>query len=115
MKALLELVRIAFIFVFFVGILSAFITFLYSKLGTDTSTYGWMIIIAIIIFFFVLYRNKYQFSGWYTGKRKKLPKKVSLVLISVSILLLLLPCILSFSNTKTERISSASWSYPFVV
>ncbi|MDR7080705.1 hypothetical protein J2Y03_005796 [Neobacillus niacini] len=97
MKVLLELIRIAFIFVFFGGILSAFIKYVYSKLGTDTNTYGWMGLIAILILFLVLYRNKLQFSGWYKGKgREKLPKKVSKLLISSSILLLLLPPILSF-------------------
>ncbi len=97
MKVLLELVRIAFIFVFFCGILSVLINYVYSKLGTNTDTYGWIVLIAILILFFVLYRNKFQFSGWYTGKgREKIPKKVSKVLITISILLLLLCPILSF-------------------
>ena len=98
MKVLLELITTAFIFVFFGGILSAFIKYVYSKLrGTDTNTYGWMGLTAILILFLVLYRNKLQFSGWYKGKgREKLPKKVSKLLISSSILLLLLPPILSF-------------------
>lgn len=97
MKVLLELIRIVFLFVFIGGILSAFINYVYSKLGTNLDTYGWMGLIAILILLFVLYRNKYQFSGWYTGKgREKLPTKVSKGLISISILLMLLPPILSF-------------------
>ncbi len=96
MKALLELMRIAIILVLFGGILAFFINYAYSKLGTNTDTYSWMGGMGILILFFVLYRNKFQFSGWYTGKgRQKLPKKVSKVLISSSIFLLILPHILS--------------------
>ncbi|TDK54066.1 hypothetical protein E2K98_29795 [Bacillus salipaludis] len=97
MKVLLELIRIVFLFVFFGGIIGAFINFVYSKFGTNIDTYGWMGLMAILILFFVLYRNKYQFSGWYTGKgRVKLSAKVSKVLISISIILMLLPPILNF-------------------
>lgn len=97
MKVLLELIRIVFIFVFFGGILSAFINYVYLKLGINTEMYGWIGFLAIIILLFELYRNKFQFSGWYTGKgREKLPRKVSILLISISILLLVLPPILSF-------------------
>lgn len=96
MKVLLELIRIVFLFVFIGGIISSFINYVYSKLGT-IDTYGWMGLMAILILLFVLYRNKYQFSGWYTGKgREKLSQKVSNVLISISIILMLLPPILSF-------------------
>jgi hypothetical protein len=97
MRVLLELTRIVFLFVFIGGIISAFINYVYSKLGTNINTYGWMGLIAILILLFVLYRNNYQFSGWYAGKgREKLSAKVSKVLISISIILMLLPPILSF-------------------
>ncbi|MFP5115241.1 hypothetical protein ACSU64_23095 [Bacillaceae bacterium C204] len=100
MKVLLELVRIVFLVVLIGGILSAFINYVYSKLETDIDTYGWMGLVSILIFLFVQYRNKYQFSGWYTGKgRVKLPTNVSKVLITISILLMLLPLILSFFLT----------------
>jgi len=57
---------------------------------------GWMGITGTVIIFFVLYRNKLQFSGWYVGKgREKLPKNISKLLISSSILLLILPLMLS--------------------
>jgi hypothetical protein len=97
LRVLLELVRIVISLLFFCGIIGAFINYLYSKFGTNTDTYGWMVFIAMFILFFVLYRNKYQFSGWYTGKgRKKLPQQVSKLLISISILFLILPPILGF-------------------
>ena len=63
---------------------------------TDTEKYGWMGFIAIILLFFVLYRNKLQFSGWYKGKGiEKLPKNVYQILIFSGVVLLLLPPIIS--------------------
>lgn len=106
MWVIFELLRIVLIFGFIGGILSAFINYVYSKFGT-IDTFGWIGILAILIILFVLYRNKYQYSGWYTGNnREKLPKNVSKVLISISILLMLLPPILSyiFSNNSDSSI-----------
>lgn len=96
MKVLLEFIRIIVIFVFLNGILGSLLYYLYSKIGINTDKYGWMGLIAILLLFFLLYRNRLQFSGWYTGKgREKLPNMISKLLVSVSILLLLLPPILS--------------------
>jgi hypothetical protein len=76
MKVLLELIRVTFLLVIFGVILSFFINYAYSLLGTNTDIYSWMGGIGILILFFVLYRNKFQFSGWYVGKgREKLTKK----------------------------------------
>lgn len=97
MKVLLELIRVIFIFGFLGSILGAVIRNMYASLGPYTVTYEWLGFTAIFILLFVLYRNKWQFSGWYTGKdREKLPKRVSQLLTSVSILLLVFPVILSF-------------------
>ncbi|WP_043933857.1 hypothetical protein [Bacillus sp. EB01] len=97
MRVLLELIRIVFLFVFIGGIFSAFINYVYSKLGTNIDTFGWMGLMAILLLLFVLYRNKYQFSGWYKGKgREKLSPNVSKGLISISIILMLLPPFLCF-------------------
>lgn len=96
MRVLLELIRLTVIFVFFYGILGSLLYYLYSKIGVNADKYGWMGYIAILFIFFLLYRNKLQFSGWYTGKgREKLPKWVSKSLISISILLSLLPLLIS--------------------
>lgn len=94
---LLELIRILFIMVFLVGVSSYFIGTIYQELGTDIHKYGWMTYSAILTLIFVLYRNKLQFNGWYKGDgRKKLPKIVSSILICSSIILLVLPPVLSF-------------------
>jgi hypothetical protein len=97
MKVLLELARIAFIFGIFSGSLGSIINYFYRKLGTDTHIYGWIGFAAIFILFLVLYRNRLQFSGWYTGKgREKFSRKVTTLFISGSILLLVLPPLLSY-------------------
>ncbi|WP_419961786.1 hypothetical protein [Psychrobacillus sp. BM2] len=93
----LELIRILFIMFIFIGILGYFVGEVYIEIGTDIDKFGWMTYIAIPLLFFVLYRNKLQFSGWYKGKgREKLPKIVSQILIFTSISLLFLPPVLSF-------------------
>jgi len=53
--------------------------------------------IAAFILFFVLYRNRLQFSGWYKGSGKeKLPKSLSKWFVFSSFFLLILPAILAF-------------------
>jgi hypothetical protein len=97
MRVLLELIRITVIFVFFYGILGSLLYYLYSKMGISTDKYGWIGYIAFLFLYFLVYRNKLQLSGWYTGKgREKLPKWVSKLLVSISIIILLLPPLLSF-------------------
>jgi len=96
MRIILELSRIVFIFVLLGGILFSIVDYVYTELGVFTDRYGWMSIPAIFILLFVLYRNKLQFSGWYAGKgREQLSKTASKLMISISIVLLILPLILS--------------------
>ncbi|SFA70000.1 MULTISPECIES: hypothetical protein [unclassified Bacillus (in: firmicutes)] len=92
MRFLLELIRIIVIFVIFGGLFGSLLENVYLVVGTDTNNYGWIGSIAILILFFVVYRNKLQFSGWYKGKgRERLPIKVSKTLILSAITLLLIP------------------------
>lgn len=61
----------------------------------ETESYAWLGGLAIFIILFVLYRNTFQFFGWYKGEgRKKLPGKVSIILMSVSVLLIGSPFVL---------------------
>ncbi|OEF95977.1 hypothetical protein [Desulfuribacillus alkaliarsenatis] len=95
MRVVLELLRIILIFAILATILGYIPDYIYSKLGIDTNKYGWTSIIGVFILIFVLYRNKLQFSGWYKGKGiEKLPKRISIILIICSIVLLLSPPIL---------------------
>ncbi len=96
MKIFLELIRILFIFIVFGFLMWGVVKLIYSTLQTNIDNdIGWFPGIAIYIILFVLYRNKLQFSGFYEGpNQKKLSKKVTLTLISCSILLLIVPTII---------------------
>lgn len=97
MRVLLELLRIIFIFAILGTLLGAIPHMIYLNIGIDTETYGWKPMIGVFIIIFVLYRNKLQFSGWYTGKgREKLSKRVALMLIISAIVLLLSPPVLQY-------------------
>jgi len=93
MRVLLELVRIILLFGFLGSLLRMLFTFIYEFLGVNIANKEWMVSLSIFILLFVLYRNRWQFSGWYKGKgREKLPKKVTNVLVSgASLLLILVP------------------------
>lgn len=91
MRVLLELVRIILLFGFLGRLLGMLFTFVYEFLGINIANKEWLVSLSIFIILFVLYRNRWQFSGWYKGKgREKLPKKVTNVLVSGAILLLIL-------------------------
>ncbi|MGI8386006.1 hypothetical protein [Robertmurraya sp. P23] len=93
MRVLLELVRIILLFGFIGSLLGMLFTYIYELLGVKIANKEWMVSLSIFILLFVLYRNRWQFSGWYKGKgREKLPKKVTNVLVSgASLLLILVP------------------------
>lgn len=96
MRTILELLRIIAIF----GLLGSLGWVIVGNIYTVNEaieSYSWLGAVAILVLFFVLYRNKLQFSGWYKGKgRKKLPEKVSITLISISVLLIISPFVIGF-------------------
>jgi len=95
MRTLLELIRIIFLFFIVVGVIFFVKNSIYLKIGIDAEKYTGIGFIAAFVLFFVLYRNKLQFSGWYNGRgREKLPKKLSQILILSAIFLLFLPPVL---------------------
>lgn len=97
MRVFLELIRIICIFGFVGSISAAFLQKIYTTLGVNTDQFGWLGSIAILVLLFVLYRNKLQFGGWYIGKGKvKLSKKVTNLLLSCSILLLVMLPLVSY-------------------
>ncbi|PET61642.1 hypothetical protein CN514_13755 [Bacillus sp. AFS001701] len=97
MRVLLELIRIVIVFIFLGLTLSILLHKLYLSMGVNLDKFGWMGSVAIFSLLFVLYRNKLQFSGWYTGKaRDKLSKKVTTFLVSVSVLLIISLPVLSY-------------------
>lgn len=96
MRVLLEWLRVLFILLILLAILGAFFENVYAALGNGAEKYSWISLIAIFIIIFVLYRNKFQFSGWYEGEGKeKLSKKVTQLLMTSAIIFMLLPPIIS--------------------
>src|SRR5699024_7093537 len=114
MRVTLELIRIIVI----LGLLGTFGWFVIENIYTvneTTKKYSWLAALAILILLFVLYRNKLQFSGWYKGKgRKILPRKVSVVLISLSVILVITPFILSSLLGYRARLWNDIQSYIIV-
>ncbi|PLR86701.1 hypothetical protein [Bacillus sp. V33-4] len=95
MRMVLELLRIVLVFFFLGGIMSTVLVNVYSMTGINVDDYDWMGVLGILILLFVLYRNRWQFSGWYSGKgNEKLPVKTSNLLLTISILMLMLPPVL---------------------
>ncbi|MFD2630167.1 hypothetical protein [Oceanobacillus kapialis] len=91
MRVILELIRILLIFLLLGGLLGAVLNQIY-RINGEIQSYQWIGNIGILLVLFVLYRNKFQFSGWYQGKgRHKLPRKVTFVLLSASLLCIFLP------------------------
>lgn len=96
MRTVLELLRI----VILLGLLGALgwlvIGNIYA-INKPTESYSWLGAIAMFILLFVLYRNVFQFSGWYKGEgNKKLSKPVTVTLLVMSIVFLTLPFVLGF-------------------
>ncbi|WP_245917386.1 hypothetical protein [Bacillus canaveralius] len=84
MKILLELLRIVFIFFILGGIMTELLINVYASTGINVDDYNWMGVLGILILLFVLYRNRWQFSGWYSGNgREKLPVKTSNLLLTI--------------------------------
>ncbi|TYS16127.1 hypothetical protein FZC78_12315 [Rossellomorea vietnamensis] len=91
MRVILELVRILFLFLFFGGMLGGLIKLIYIVLGiviNEDGSGGWFPAIAILLILYVLYKNWLQFSSFVQGAKEKLPKTVSLRLISSALILI---------------------------
>ncbi|NOU96204.1 hypothetical protein GC093_23690 [Paenibacillus sp. LMG 31456] len=92
-----EILRFILLLIF-VGLSVSLLGYSYSFLGFNLNNihYGWLAWIAIICLFFVLYRNKLQYSGWYIGKRReRLSKTTTLILVASSILLMIITPLLN--------------------
>jgi len=92
MRFLLEIIRIIAIFAILGALISGFLQFIFKNLHVTISNQnGWIISVSIFLLLFVLYRNKMQFSGWYSGKKmEKLSKKTTRLLVILSCCLLIL-------------------------
>ncbi|MEZ0481415.1 hypothetical protein [Planococcus sp. SSTMD024] len=94
MKTLLELVRVFAILVTLGMGGGLVLTGIYSS-SPGTEPYRWLGGVAMLVLIFVLYRNKLQFSGSHQGTgRDKLPRAITVLLISASVLLMISPFVL---------------------
>ena len=91
-RVFLELIRITAIFLILGSLMGALVKLIYASMGinVDQTNGGLIVGVSILLLIFVLYRNRLQFSGFYKGeKRIKLPKIVSVFLVSCSVLMLI--------------------------
>ncbi|PRO67207.1 hypothetical protein [Alkalicoccus urumqiensis] len=92
MRLLLEMLRILLLLVLSGGVAWAMLS-LFIPTEADPLA-GLSVSVGVLIGFFVLYRNKLQFSGWYEGaERKPLSKNVSSILVMTALLLVFLPVV----------------------
>ena len=91
-RVFLELIRITAIFLILGSLMGALVKLIYASIGinVDHTNGGLIVGVSILFLIFVLYRNRLQFSGFYKGEQRfKLPKKVSVFLVSCSVLMLI--------------------------
>lgn len=96
MRILLELIRVIVIFVLFGVISSYLLNKFYLSLNLSLSNIGNICVsVSLLILLFILYRNKWQFSGFYQGAQsRKLSRIVNRLLIcSIIVLFIVAPFI----------------------
>ncbi|MFC4735233.1 hypothetical protein ACFO4L_01430 [Bacillus daqingensis] len=92
MKGLLELVRVICIMLA-AGAAAWWIVLepLYS-VNSQVQNWSWIGAMAVFVFIFVLYRNRWQFSGWYTGPgREKLSRPITTALVAIAGVMIIIP------------------------
>lgn len=93
LEAVLEMLRIAVILLIIGSLMWGLVKLMYTAFGihVDDTRSAWLVGVSILIFLFVLYRNKLQFSGFYNGDEKvKLPRRISTLLVSSAIIMLMI-------------------------
>ncbi|RDY69028.1 hypothetical protein ACJA3J_13175 [Halobacillus sp. SY10] len=98
MRVLLELVRIVFLFIFG-GALVWVVLGPFYNVHPLSGEYQWLGAVGVYGILFVLYRNRWQFSGWYKGKgKKKLSRSMTRIIVFGSVLLLASPWVIAIIN-----------------
>lgn len=88
---ILELLRILILLAVTLTILGSVEVFLYQLIFDDFS-FHWSMGLANFIIFFVLYRNRFQFKGWYKSERnKKLSSNATKILVTIALILIFFP------------------------
>lgn len=85
-----ELLRLCTLLVLTLFVLGGLERMIY-QLIFDQSIYHWSMALGNIIIFLVLYRNHFQFQGWYKSENNKKLNKIStrsLIVISLGLLII---------------------------
>lgn len=95
MRLFLEVLRIILIFFISGSFYSMVLSIVYKSMGV--SRFEWLGAVAVLVILFVIYRNRWQFKGWYKGEEKAvLSQKTTRLLLSFSALLLILPPLIRY-------------------
>ncbi|MGV2619765.1 UNVERIFIED_CONTAM: hypothetical protein N8J90_01200 [Halobacillus marinus] len=89
----LEMIRLLILLFLIAGIGFTAVNGVFRSFGIDVAETpgGTALSLSMLILYFVLYRNKLQFTGYYQGKgRMKLKRPITLLLVSTSIFLIVL-------------------------
>lgn len=91
----LELIRILVIFIL-IGMLLWLLVNSFYDIWNLSDQNKWIGTLGIALLIFILYRNKYQFNGWYKGKGKeKLSPFITKFLLVLSAVLILIPLLIA--------------------
>lgn len=92
---LLELCRIVFLLLITLYVLDKLERILI-KMITGKIDFHWSMTIGNLLLFFIMYRNYFQFNGWYKSKQnKKLSRTTSKIFISISIGFIIVPILIN--------------------
>lgn len=96
--ALFEVIRMMILLMVIVAILGEVEKRLFSSIMTWHDYDGMILLGGNVLLYFVLYRNKLQFHGWYRSAetQRKLSKKATSSYVSLGIILIMTPAILSW-------------------
>ncbi|GAB6931329.1 hypothetical protein JCM10914A_53120 [Paenibacillus sp. JCM 10914] len=99
--AVLEILRMILIMMIAITVLGSIERGILKFWITWREEYNLLLLVANILLFFVFYRNRLQFTGFYRSSRtqKKLAKPVSQVLIISGIVLILMPLLVNWLST----------------
>ncbi|WP_062513201.1 hypothetical protein [Halobacillus sp. KGW1] len=89
----LEMIRLLILLFLIAGIGFTAVNKVFRSFGIDVAETrgGTALSLSMLILYFVLYRNKLQFTGYYQGKgRMNLKRPIILLLVSTSIFLIVL-------------------------
>jgi len=93
---LFEFCRVLILLFLFLGIFYYLINNIYHLIEIETEHYLLIVTVALLLIIYVIYSNKFQFTGFYTKGSKKLPNKITWAILSIAFLLLVIPIIIHF-------------------